>query len=401
MEFIYFDESWLDFNTLPGDNDLNGEMYLPEMDRYLYSRMKKLSRLRDNEQIITEICKITESILNRLESDEYMLREAESVFNFACQIARFNGFFFEEYAKRDEVLLFFYHLCSNMQTFEEGFNNGDKIDEVRNLILAITDRPAIIQKFCAGMMDFSFENIFLARLLKSQALKKYIFDALEFVETLPEDELIDDRRFLLDCILESLGNPGWDEFIPVLRKYLYLEDQVIPFTVMDSLGRIGTESAVEVLKEYQYSAYEGFRDIDPLDGITLDLNIISAQEGYMGLIREIRKSSADIVTAHIALRLLSSYRDPDVIRFLYRLLDDERHHEAQVHYIGEDESFVQNEIHFPLREGALLLLQNFDEDFVVSIVGEKYRHKKNFFYRDLAILYKKKGFEKFWDDDED
>lgn len=401
MEFIYFDESWLEFNTLPGESNLTGRIYLPRMDGYLYSHLKKLSRLRKNERIVHAICKITQLIIDRLESGEYMVREAESVFNFLCQIARFNGFFFEEYAKRDNVLLFLYHLCSNIQTFEEDFNKGDKIDEVRNIIRAVIDRPAVIQEFCAKMMDFKFENIFLAKLLKSQALKKYFLDALEYIETIPGEELIDDKRFLLDCILESLGNPGWDDFTPVLRKYLYLEDEILLFTVMDSLGKIGGESAVRVLKDFRFSILEGFRDLDHFDKIALDLNIIAAQEGYRGLIREIKKPSANIINAHIALRLLSSYKEPEVISFLYQLLDDERHQEAEVHYIGKDESFIQNEIHFPLREGALLLLQNFDEDSVVSVVGEKYRYKKDYFYKDLAILYQKKGLEKYWDDDED
>jgi hypothetical protein len=395
---MHLRKDWNDFNTLPGEEDLDRRVILPTMDNELYYELKKLSELRRPENILTKICTITEIVLDRLDSFMYNETEVESIFNFTCQIARFNGFVMEEFSKRDEILNLFYHLLSNMTTSVENAPGFTGTDDLRFLISAVNNREYVIQKYCAGWFDFRFEYILTAKMLRNDRLKKYLYDALTFYETIPADELDDEREIYTEQIIEALGNQGWDDFIPVLNRYLYVEDDIIPFTAMDSLAIIGGAGALNCLRQFRRYMLEGFCKADDMEHIALDMNIICAEYGFRGLFDVIANADIDLVKAQIALRMLSFYRDPEIVKFIYHLLDDERYEEMDVCYVTDDESFVKREVRFPLREEALAILENFDEDFIVSIVGEKYRVKRDYFFQDLMKLYHKKGLTQFWEE---
>ncbi|MCE1245549.1 MAG: hypothetical protein LWY06_02770 [Firmicutes bacterium] len=391
-------KDWNYFNILPGEEDIDRNPVLPAMDNELFYELKKLAELRRPENIIFKICAITEIILDRLDSYFYSEAEAESVFIFACQIARYNGFIMEEFSKRDELLNLFYHLLSNMTASIENAPGFSDTDHVRFLIQTINNREYVIQKFCAGYYDFGFEYILTAKMLKNDRLKKYLYDALVYYETIPPDEMFEEREIYIEQIIEALGNPGWDDFIPVLNKYLYMSDDIIPFTAMDSLAIIGGPRALNCLRQFRRHILEGFSSIDEIEQVALDMNIICAEHSFRGLFEVIAKAENDLLKAQIALRMLSFYRDQEIVKFIYNLLDDERYEEMDVCYVTEDESFVKREVRFPLREEALAILENFDEDYIVSIVGEKYRVKRDYFFQDLMKLYHKKGLAQFWDD---
>jgi len=400
MKDFFIQKDWFDFNALPGSGELDAGINLPPMDDLMYEQLQRLAKLREEDEIANHICRLTILIIDRIDSLQYTLVEAESVFCYICQIARFNGLYLEEYSKRDEILHMVYQICSVLTSFLDNDPADTDTTELKCLVETVIDREKQIQMMSAGCVDFRTQNIFLAKLIRDVRLQGYLLDALRFYETVPQDEIFEDREFYIDNILEALGNPRWDEFVPILEKYLYYKDDVIPFTAMDSLGIIGGQWAPRALKRYLRQVLEGFIDIGEYEHIALDMNIIAAEKGYMGLILEIIRPGAELLKSQVAIRFLSAFKKPEVVKFLFRLLNDERFEEMDVYYVSETEDFVQKEIRFPLREEALTILESYDENFVVSVVGEKYLLKRDYFYQDLMKLYQKKGIEKFWDDED-
>ena len=392
--------SWFDFNTLPGEGDLDIPLELPEMDDHLYSLLKEFSGERIPDKIVDRICRLSLLVLERIDDDKYKLTEAESVFRYIYQIARFNGFNIDEYSKRNEILSSLYQVSSELSSYLEDTGAYQKTGEVRLLVLAVLNPEHVIQNLSMGVYDYRPQFIFLVKMLKDPRLKGFLMNALRFYESIPEDELMEERGLYIDNILEAMGNPGWEDFIPILKKYLYYRDEIIPFTAMDSLGIIGGEWALNTLKQFRRQVLEGFLDIGEYEMIALDLNIISASKGAPGLIEEIKKPDISLIKAQIAMRFLASFKSREVIEFIYGLLEDKRCEEAEVHYITEDDDFIRKELRFPLREEALMILQSYDEDYIVSIVGKKFLSRRNTFFNDLMKLYNLKGYEGYWEDDD-
>lgn len=393
-------KDWYDFNTLPGEDDLDNPLDLPLPDEKIFLYLKQLSEENEPEKITEFICKVSLLILDRIDFGQYTLPQAESVFRFVYQIARYNGFYIEEYSKRNDIFHTTFQICSDISSYLEDENHFLKTGEVRLLLLAVLNPEGMIQRLSAGYYDYRPQFIFLAKMFRDARLKSYLLKALRFYETVPEEELIEDRNLYIDNILEALGNPGWDEFAAILDKYLHGRDEIIPFTAMDSLGMIGGDTALFVLKRYHREVLEGFIDLDDYELISLELNIIAAESGVAGLIEEVKKSGNSLIRAQIAMRFLSSYRDPEIVSFVHSLLDDRRFQEAEVHYITEDEDFIQKEIHFPLREEAIMILQSYDESYVVSIVGNGFLSKRESFFNNLMKLYHLKSMESYWDNED-
>lgn len=394
--FLYnnYNNDWYDMNLQPDDARIS----LFGLDRDVYGKLENVSNFTSPTDAVERIGRLSRLILQRMISGKYGPREVEAVFRFACQILKFKGLSLEEYSKRDDIVRLLYMAMHNISSVMESDPDENRIDEIFLLISATLERENLVQKFFAGLMDFRYEYIFLAKLLRSDLLKKYFLDALRFYERVPEEELYEDRETNLDNVIEALANPGWTEFVSILKGYLYNDDDIIPFTSMDSLGAIGGEEAVGALKEYRRYLLEDFRPAEPFELDALDMNIIRAQEGAPGLMEEIKKPGVPLVKAQIGIRMLSLSSDPETIKFLYDLLEDERFEELDVQYIDESGSFNRKEIHFPLREESIMSLQNFDEDYVVSIVGEKYKRKRELFFRNLKDYLWKNYMDNYGDD---
>lgn len=400
MSNLFYNMEWQDFEDQP-DEDFHSEYTkMPVLDRNIRIILFELAFTKKAKSIILLLCRLVENLIKKNLAEQYSLLEAQSVFRSAFELVRQNGLILEEYCKRDDVLKMFFMACYDMSYCIDTSQGKPRFDEVHLLIQTLRDRNRVIDKYLAGLMDFRYEYVFLARLMKDSRLKKYFFDALHFYESVPQDELLEDKEANIDNILQAVRCPGWDEFVPCLEKYLRREDDILAVTAMDSLGIIGGEKAVSILKKLRWNAYEGFLTITPYNWAVLEMNLIRAEKGFKGLIEEIKKPGIDIDKARVGIRLLSPYAEPGAIQFLYKLLEDERLQEIEVHYLDEEGCHVEKEISFPLREESFKLLLNYDESYVTSIVGEKFKAKKACFYRDLKKLSQQLKMKNFWENNE-
>lgn len=391
-------KGWDDFDVLPDVEEFDMPMELPQMNPDIYKALLEIGDCFDKDRIIILAARFMKDTIWSADKHGYTIVHLESMFRFVSQMARFNGVDLLEACKKDELIRLFYHYCYDMVSFEEN-SPAKEFSELSLILDAVADREKVIQKFSAGCFDYNTGRLFAAKLFKDPRLKGYFLNALRFYETVPREELLMDRETDLENIIDALGNPGWDEFVPIVAKYLKSHDKVLRYNAISSLGRIGGEKAAQVLMDFRREVLEGLVKFDEYETQCIDLYIIMAKTGSKGVMREVTLNDEPIIKCRIAIRMLSGLKDPRVIKFLFRLLDDERYEEAEVHYVSEQESIVRQEIRFSVREEAIMALESYEEDYVTSIVGRRYIYRRDYFYHDLDALYQKKGLKKYWDED--
>jgi len=390
-----FKYDWNDFSPIPFDEEIETVRDLPLMDDLLYSSIAEISSINEPESIIKSIYILAGLLLDRLEKKTYTPENVQAVFRFACRMTREKNFYMEEQAKKDDVFQLFFYSFYDMATFARS-GQSLRLDEIRLIFEAVKNREKIIQKYAAGSYDYRTEHVFLAKLFRDPRLKGYFLKALNFYESVPEHELLYDRETELDNIIDAMGTQGWTEFIGLLEKYLYYEDEIIPFTAINSLGRISGEQAAAALKRLRGRVLEGLMEMDKKQLAFLDLNITRAERGCNGVITEVSRKKSPWWKKIMAIRLLTGIREINVVRFLYRLTSDGYCEEFEARTGSDD--FTGLKVRYPVREEAMAALESYEEDYIISIVGDKYIDKRESFYREMEWLYGNEDFD-IYDED--
>lgn len=385
-----------DFKTLPSAEDLETALSLPPINELLLGFFCKLEELQNPEIVIQTLARLIKEILPYAQSGKYSPEKVEGIFRFACQIVRYQGLPCEEYCKRDDLYHLFFRTFYYFSAFKQDLQDS-KFSEFQLIVESVIDPERVIQKFSAGYYDFRTEYVFIAKLFSDPRLSGYLLDALCFYESVPAEELIYDRETDIDNIIEGMGNPGWEFFVPIIEKYLYCEDDLIPMTAVYALGNVGGPEAVRALLRFRFKILEGFVELEPQAEVEIDLNIILAREGIEGVIKYVSGEEASLEEVRTAVHMLVGLDNPDVIRFFYDLIHRQRFKETSGKKVGFQSGKLPT---YPLREEALIALENYDEKYVVSIVGDKYRIYRDLnFYKDLESFVQNLGLDKYLDDD--
>ncbi len=396
---IKIPRSWDDFNLLPMEEELDTSLILPPPQPEIISQVTSVAGTREPAVAIRHIAGLMRFMTLHLGPGGFSSIQVESVFRFTCQVARYRGMFLEEYTKRDEILSLFFHCFYDLVSFSEN-SPGRDFREIDVIIDAVVDREGTIQKFSIHRYDYSSHNVFLAKLFRDSRLKGYLLGALRFYQHVPTEELLLDRETDIENIVDALGVPGWDEFLPVLAGFLNAGDEAIKYTAVGAIGRIGGAGAIAVLQSFRRDVWEGMVKLDEYGIQCLELNIILARDGPGGIVDFLERCDASIESVRMAVRLLAGIQSPRVIRFLYSLLDDHRFEDDTLEIeTYRDSPEDPRHLFLPLKEEAMMALESYEEDYIISILGDVYIYRRENFYNQLDKLYQNYGIQNFWEDE--